>query len=170
MSAPGSSPAPGPRPEVTRPDALAHLDLVHHGVRRYRRRYRSTVTGEDLFQEAAVAVLLALAAYDPPAHGPIDDYISRKVASRLRSYCRREARQAVREQPLDDAAGPDASDVRGEVLALASAVLPDEQREIVCLLIDGWTVAQIAELLGSPEGTIRWLKAEAFARLRAADE
>jgi RNA polymerase sigma-70 factor (ECF subfamily) len=127
---------------------------------------------DDAAQDGFLSALVKLAQYDPRrAFGP---WLMRIVANAATD--RRRRRTVRRAEPLDTglAGGgprPDAMAVRSELsdrLRSALHELPERRRTAVILFdVEGYSHAEIAGILGIPEGTVRSEVFHARRRLRA---
>jgi RNA polymerase sigma-70 factor (ECF subfamily) len=149
-------------------EALPHLDRLYAAALRYVRR---PADADDLVQEALTT---AFRAYHQVEEGSnVRAWLYRVLHTTFLSQYRRAGRRPV-EDPTEDvevaAAGP--AGVRGrtagpsaEVEALSAfgptevrealAALPDEQRVAVYLAdVEGFAYREIAEIMGSPVGTV----------------
>lgn len=131
---------------------------------------------DDAAQDAFLSALVKLDQYD--ARRPFGPWLLRIVANAATD--RRRRRRVRRAEPLDaavpgSAPGPDADAVRGELagrLRAALAELPERRRVAVVLFdVEGYGHAEIAAILGIPEGTVRSdvFHARRFLRDRLAD-
>jgi len=127
---------------------------------------------DDAAQDAMLSALVKLDQYDP--RRPFGPWLLRIVANAATD--RRRRRTVRRVEPLDAAltAGgprPDTTAERralGERLRLALAELPERRRVAVVLFdVEGYSHAEIAAVLGIPEGTVRSEVFHARRRLRA---
>jgi RNA polymerase sigma-70 factor (ECF subfamily) len=119
-----------------------------------------TADAEDAVQEGAIAAWRALARFDPAR--PFRPWFFAIVLNAARDLGRR---QRVRQgEPVmgdhpSTAAGPDRETERTLMrarLRAALAGLPERQRVAVTLFDgEGWTHAEIADLIGAPVGTVR---------------
>ena len=127
---------------------------------------------DDAAQDGFLSALVKLGQYDP--RRPFGPWLMRIVANAATD--RRRRRQVRRVEPLD--AGlvgggprPDTEAVRselGERLRAALAELPARRRTAVVLFdVEGYSHAEIAGMLGIPEGTVRSEVFHARRRLRA---
>jgi RNA polymerase sigma-70 factor, ECF subfamily len=142
-----------------RGDAAA-LDVLFraHWPAAYRAAWlivRDQHAAEDLAQEGFVAAIRALDRFDRSR--PFGPWLRTIVARRAIDAARARAlRREVEPGPLEHLAAPSATPVAvaGDLLA-AVAALPDEQRIVVVLrhLLD-LTPGEIAELTGTPRGTV----------------
>ena len=127
---------------------------------------------DDAAQDAMLSALLKLDQYDP--RRPFGPWLLRIVANAATD--RRRRRTVRRAEPLDvglTAGGPrpDTTVERralGERLRQALAELPERRRLAVVLFdVEGYSHAEIAGMLGLPEGTVRSEVFHARRRLRA---
>jgi len=127
---------------------------------------------DDAAQDGFLSALVKLTQYD--ARRPFGPWLMRIVANAATD--RRRRRQVRRAEPLDPGLvgggpRPDADAVRselGEHLRAALAELPPRRRAAVVLFdVEGYSHAEIAEMLGIPEGTVRSEVFHARRRLRA---
>jgi RNA polymerase sigma-70 factor (ECF subfamily) len=127
---------------------------------------------DDAAQDAMLSALVKLDQYDP--RRPFGPWLLRIVANAATDRRRRRTVRQV--EPLDAAftAGgprPDTTAERralGERLRQALAELPERRRVAVVLFdVEGYSHAEIAAVLGIPEGTVRSEVFHARRRLRA---
>jgi RNA polymerase sigma-70 factor (ECF subfamily) len=127
---------------------------------------------DDAAQDGFLSALVKLGQYD--ARRPFGPWLMRIVANAATD--RRRRRQVRRVEPLDPGLvgggpRPDADAVRnelGERLRAALAELPPRRRTAVVLFdVEGYSHAEIAGMLGIPEGTVRSEVFHARRRLRA---
>ena len=127
---------------------------------------------DDAAQDGFLSALVKLGQYD--ARRPFGPWLMRIVANAATD--RRRRRQVRRVEPLDPGLvgggpRPDTEAVRselGERLRSALAELPPRRRTAVVLFdVEGYSHAEIAEMLGIPEGTVRSEVFHARRRLRA---
>ncbi len=128
---------------------------------------------DDAAQDGFLAAWRAIDRYDPTR--PFGPWLLRIVLNQARDQRRRRAVRAA--EPLTGAeparaAGPDTEAHRAllrERLREALAALPERQRVAVTLFDgEGYPHAEIAALLGIPEGTVRSDLFHARRALRAA--
>jgi RNA polymerase sigma-70 factor, ECF subfamily len=148
-------------------------------VQRYAgvtRRVARAVLGDpddadDAAQDALLSALVKLGQYDP--RRPFGPWLLRIVANAATD--RRRRRRVRRVEPLDPGmvaggARPDTAAERralSERLRQALAELPERRRIAVVLFdVEGYSHAEIAEVLGVPEGTVRSEVFHARRRLR----
>lgn len=137
---------------VADPTAVATL-FDEHWVTAWRAAY--AVTGrsdlaDDAAQDAFINAIQTLASFDRTR--PFAPWIAKISVNRARDLLRAEQRRTASE--LDDnAEAPEQADTSG--LPLAVGVLPTEQREAVVLHhVLGFTLKEVAEIVGAPEGTV----------------
>ena len=127
---------------------------------------------DDAAQDAFLAALVKLEQYD--ATRPFGPWLLRIVANTATD--RRRRRTVRRAEPLGPelragGAWPDAVAEREELhgrLREALAELPQRRRMAVVLFdVEGYSHAEVAEILGIPEGTVRSEVFHARRRLRA---
>ena len=149
-------------------------------VRRYQRRafavahrlMRQQQDAEDLVQDAFIAALDKLDSYDDErAFGP---WFFRILVNRGTSLIRARgvrATDTIPESVGDTTALPDRLAERGETqdrVRAAMAELTERQRLVVQLHeLDGFTTAEVADMLEIAEPTVRWTMHAARKRLRA---
>lgn len=129
--------------------------------------------GDDAAQDAFLSALKNLRRYD--ASRPFGPWLMRIVANAATDRHRRRKVRAT--EPLPPAAaasepGPDSdTDRRAFLVALERALmrLPERQRIAIVLFdVEGYPHAEIADLLGVPQGTVRSDVFHARRALRAA--
>src|SRR5437899_11440588 len=193
MTDPPDPPAPLPQPpgEAARIGQQNEADLVARAlagdraafgtlVERYAataRRVARAVLGDpddadDAAQDGMLSALLKLDQYDP--RRPFGPWLLRIVANAATD--RRRRRAVRRAEPLDPGfvAGGTRPDRTAERRALAQrlrealAELPERRRiAVVRFDVEGYSHAEIAQVLGIPEGTVRSEVFHARRRLRA---
>lgn len=126
---------------------------------------------DDAAQDGFLSALVKLSQYD--TRRPFGPWLMRIVANAATD--RRRRRNVRRAEPLDPALvgggpRPDAMAVRSELnvrLRTALAELPERRRKAVVLFdVEGYSHAEIAGMLGIPEGTVRSEVFHARRRLR----
>jgi len=126
---------------------------------------------DDAAQDGFLSALVKLAQYD--ARRPFGPWLMRIVANAATD--RRRRRNVRRAEPLDPSLvgggpRPDAVAIRnelGERLRTALGELPERRRTAVVLFdVEGYSHAEIAGILGIPEGTVRSEVFHARRRLR----
>ncbi|HEU4829444.1 MAG TPA: sigma-70 family RNA polymerase sigma factor [Gemmatimonadales bacterium] len=152
-------------------------------VRRYQRRayaiayrlLRQQQDAEDLVQDAFMTALDKLDSFD--VRRPFGPWFFRILVNRGTSQLRARNVRATEEiaESIGDTAPSPARLVEqaeiGERVRAAMADLSERQRLVVQLLeIDGFTTAEVAEMLEIAEPTVRWTLHEARKRLRAGLE
>jgi RNA polymerase sigma-70 factor (ECF subfamily) len=131
----------------------------------------SRAEAEDALQETFLAAHRALAGFRGEASPSTWLYrIALRTALAVRA--RRRRTEPLAEAVVDDAPGPDrAAESRLEAARLARAVdrLPAEHRAVLTLFaVDGLRHAEIAAVLGVPEGTV-WSRLHAARRALARE-
>lgn len=128
---------------------------------------------DDAAQDGFLAALKHLGRYDP--HRPFGPWLLRIVANAATDRLRRGRVRAADALPTGLAGaepGPDrVTDTRAfhEALRAALAKLPERQRMAVVLFdVEGYTHAEIADLLRVPQGTVRSYVFHARRALRGA--
>ena len=126
---------------------------------------------DDAAQDALLSALVKLEQYDP--RRPFGPWLLRIVANAATD--RRRRRKVRRTEPLDPGLAahgtrPDTAAERRELsarLRRALAELPERRRIAVVLFdVEGYAHAEIADILGIPEGTVRSEVFHARRRLR----
>jgi RNA polymerase sigma-70 factor, ECF subfamily len=157
-------------------DADAFGVLVERYSPMVRRLTRSVLQqgedADDAAQDAFLSAWTAIRRFDPRAElGPWLARIALNAARDLRRRRRVRATEALPETAASSAPTPDAASDRAllrERLGRALAELPERQRlAIVLFEVEGYAHAEIAALLGIPEGTARSDVFHARRRLRA---
>jgi RNA polymerase sigma-70 factor (ECF subfamily) len=156
-------------------DRSAFGTLVERYAAQARRVARAVLQdpddADDAAQDAFLAALTKLDRYDP--RRPFGPWLLRIVANAATD--RRRRRAVRRTEPLDPALigggrRPDAEAERralGAQVVAALAGLPERRRLAIVLFdVEGYAHAEIAEILGIPEGTVRSEVFHARRRLR----
>ncbi|HEX6940265.1 MAG TPA: sigma-70 family RNA polymerase sigma factor [Longimicrobiales bacterium] len=158
-------------------DAEAYGELVRRHMRRaFSIAYRILEHREDAEDVVQEAFLTAFERFDTFERGRrFGPWLYRIVVNRALNF--RRARSVRRTEPIPadapaDSALPDGAAERAELarrLRAAAAALPERQRTIVQLSeLEGFTSAEIAEILGVSDGTVRWHLHRARQALRRA--
>src|SRR5947208_8673973 len=153
------------------PEALASLYRAH-GAALYRLAYRLTGTpqdAEDVVHDVFVGLPEALGRYEERGSfaGWLKRVTARVALMRLRTRTRR------REVTLDATLPADQrpADVESEALRSAIDALPDQLRSVLVLKeVEGYSHAEVGELLGISEGASRVRLNRAMRRLRKSLE
>lgn len=136
------------------------LDLAPTARRVARAILGNPDDADDAVQDALLSAWRAIPRYDPDR--PFRPWLMRIVVNAATDQLRR--RRTRRAAPLapdlpSGLAGPERQAGRallGERLEAALATLPERQRTAVVLFdVEGWAHAEIAELLGVAEATVR---------------
>ncbi|HEV8398540.1 MAG TPA: RNA polymerase sigma factor [Gemmatimonadales bacterium] len=157
-------------------ERAAFGELVERYAPQARRVARAVLgdpdEADDAAQDGFLSALVKLGQYD--SRRPFGPWLMRIVANAATD--RRRRRQVRRVEPLDPGLvgggpRPDSEAVRnelGERLRAALAELPPRRRTAVVLFdVEGYSHAEIAGMLGIPEGTVRSEVFHARRRLRA---
>jgi len=163
---------------IADPDALAVL-YQRHGAACYRLARRVTVNdalAEDAVQEAFVGLWRDPAAYVSGqgsvlnwllglTHHKAVDFVRRETAQQRRQHAQA-AKQALDPPPNDPAAAAWAG-IRAETVRAALSELPEPQRHALALAyFGGYTQREIAQLTGTPLGTVKTRMFTAMRRLQ----
>jgi RNA polymerase sigma-70 factor (ECF subfamily) len=140
-----------------------------HWVAAWRAAY--AVTGrtdlaDDAAQDAFIAAIRSLSKYD--SSRPFAPWIAKIAVNRAHDLLRAERRRRVTDldEDLEAAQHADASG-----LLLAVAALPREQREAVVLHhVLGFTLKEVADIVGTPEGTVASRLGRGVAAIRQTME
>lgn len=156
-------------------DRAAFGALVERHAPQARRVARAVLKdpddADDAAQDAFLSALVKLEQYDP--RRPFGPWLMRIVANAATD--RRRRRSVRRAEPLDPGVvgggpRPDQTAERnalGARLRQALAELPERRRLAVVLFdVEGYSHAEIAKMLGCPEGTVRSEVFHARRRLR----
>lgn len=156
------------------PDLVADAPAVEalfdeHWLTAWRAAY--AVTGrsdlaDDAAQDAFINAIRWWSTFD--RRKPFAPWIAKIAVNRARDLIRAEGRRSV--TPLDDNVQAPA---RANVTALLAAVsaLPVEQRETVVLHhVLGFSLREVAEVVGVPEGTVASRLGRGVAQLRETTE
>ena len=162
---------------VLRGDSRAFDTLVRrHDRRAFTLAYRllgHREDAEDVLQESFVAALEALDRFDVTR--PFGPWLYRIVVNRSLNARKSRARRSTELLPEDAPArtpsperAAQAAETRRRVLA-AMAQLPERPRVVMTMIeLEGFSGPEVAEILGIPEGTVRWHLHSARNALRAA--
>lgn len=127
---------------------------------------RDDSTAQDIMQDTFVRLHNGASAFRPSGTGRAwIMQIARNLS--LNAVTRRptEPEELIAERAASDST-QDAAETR-VLLLEALASLDDTQRQIVTLhAVSGMTLAEVAEVLGEPLGTVKWRNAEAMKRIR----
>jgi len=149
------------------PEALASLYRAH-GAALYRLAYRLTGTpqdAEDVVHDVFVGLPEALGRYEERGSfaGWLKRVTARVALMRLRTRTRR--REVTLDATLPTVDRP--ADVESEALRSAIDALPDQLRSVLVLKeVEGYSHAEVGELLGISEGASRVRLNRAMKRLR----
>ena len=149
------------------PDALASLYRAY-GAALYRLAYRLTGTpqdAEDVVHDVFVGLPEALGRYEERGSfaGWLKRVTARVALMRLRTRSRRREVMLNATLPADQRP----ADVESMALETAINALPDRLRSVLVLKeVEGYSHAEVSELLGISEGTSRVRLNRAMKRLR----
>jgi len=148
-------------------DALGSLVREHYArVYRFCARRIGDDLGQDAAQETFVTMQRSLKRYQERSS------FETWLLGIAHNHCRNLARKRRLDPlPLDawfeGTTGPDTSAIDREVLRCAISRLSEEHREVVLLHeVEGLRYAEIGEVLGVPEGTVKSRLHHAFLNLR----
>ncbi|MEE8386677.1 MAG: sigma-70 family RNA polymerase sigma factor [Dehalococcoidia bacterium] len=158
-------------------DVDAFGELVDRYSAQARRVARAVLSdpddGDDAAQDAFLSALKHLNRYD--ASRPFGPWLMRIVANAAADRRRRRkvrAAEELSESTTGGGPGPDVETDRRafmEAFRAALQALPERQRAAVTLFdVEGYSHAEIAEILGIPQGTVRSDVFHARRRLRGA--
>jgi RNA polymerase sigma-70 factor (ECF subfamily) len=157
-------------------DALAHADALYNFA---YHQVRDSAAAEDLVQETYARALAAVAQFSDG--GNLKAWLFRILRNTFVDLHRRAERRrtdvgldADERLPAADAAG-EPRQIRqlvGRDLERALMSLPDEARVAVLLDLEGFSEAEMAELMGCAAGTVksRLFRARAALRERLGDD
>ena len=140
-----------------------------HWLTAWRAAY--AVTGradlaDDAAQDAFVNAIRSLGRFD--RRKPFAPWIAKIAVNRARDLLRAERRREAA-QSVEKTEAPARTDVSG--LLLAVAALPPEQREAVVLHhVLGFSLREVAEIVGAPEGTVTSRVGRGVAQVRQTTE
>ncbi len=162
---------------VLRGDSRAFDALVRrHDRRAFALAFRllgHREDAEDVVQESFVAALEALDRFDVTR--PFGPWLYRIVVNRSLNARKSRARRSTDVLPEDAPAhtpSPERAAQAAETgrrVRAAVAALPERQRVVMTMIeLEGFSGPEVAEILGIPEGTVRWHLHSARNALRAA--
>ena len=140
-----------------------------HWLTAWRAAY--AVTGrsdlaDDAAQDAFVNAIRSWSKFD--RNRPFAPWIAKIAVNRARDLLRAERRRKLT-SPDEATEAPGPTDVSG--LLLAVSALPREQREAVVLHhVLGFSLQEVAEIVGAPEGTVTSRLGRGVARIRQTME
>jgi RNA polymerase sigma-70 factor (ECF subfamily) len=140
------------------------------------RLLQNAADAEDVVQDAFIAAVNAIDTFDPAR--PFGPWFMRIVMNKGLTAIRSRASE-TRHVRVAEIAEADAIAISSETLRERAEIrdrfyealraLPEREQLIVQLSdVEGFTSAEIAEQLGIPSGTVRWLLHQARERLRVA--
>lgn len=147
-----------------------HVDLV---FRLALREVGDRDAAMDIVQETFLRVARGLEGFR--GDSSFRSWIARIAINRSRTWLRgrsgrREVSLEAAPAPSDDAPGPEAAAVRSDLAERAFAfvrTLPDQQRDVILLrTTEGYSYREIAEILGTSEGSCRVSYHHGMSKLR----
>ena len=150
-----------------------YLPMAKRVVRRYFSYADGVLTYDDLDQEAAVALLEAIRAYDPSQHGPLEPFAIRRIRWRVLDYVRQQLRRAGPRQPAprrDDASAGDADHADEGSADEGSAVSCVEEVAVWDLLRQQIDVDPAPTEAAAMRAVMAEKLAEAISKLPAEDQ
>jgi RNA polymerase sigma-70 factor (ECF subfamily) len=128
---------------------------------------------EDVVQESFLAALEALDRFDVTR--PFGPWLYRIVVNRSLNARKARSRRSTESIPEEAASATPSPERAAETAETRARVqraltkLPDRQRVVMTMIeLDGYSGPEVAEVLGIPEGTVRWHLHSARKALRAA--
>ncbi|MDX6555946.1 MAG: hypothetical protein QOD86_2141 [Miltoncostaeaceae bacterium] len=138
-----------------------------HWLGAWRTAYALTgnrALADDVAQDAFERVIRGLGQFDPAR--PFGPWLHRIVLNRARDVLKRERRQTPVAEVLDGGSVNGDAGAEARALLAAIAALPKEQREVLVLhRWAGHSLAEVAEIVGSPLGTVHSRLARGMAEL-----
>jgi RNA polymerase sigma-70 factor (ECF subfamily) len=123
---------------------------------------------EDAAQEAFVAALAGLGRFD--AHRPFGPWVRRIAVNRAIDELRSRQRRADRERAYEEPWAEDLGDGLGELVAALGQIEVERRVPIVLHHLLGYRIAEIAEIVGAPAGTVASRISRGLAQLRSTLE
>jgi RNA polymerase sigma factor (sigma-70 family) len=114
--------------------------------RRVRKQLESFLHDDDLIQIALIKVFQALPSYEP--RKPFTNWLSRIAKNTLIDSSRSNKHELTF---IEDVEIPSANAIMPDWSSI-----PDEFKPVCKYLLDGYSLKEIAEKMGMPEGTLRW--------------
>ena len=119
---------------------------------------------EDATQTAFVKLYLHWPKIDPAA---VDAYARRTVVTTSIQSAQKLAREPLTDSIRDAAASEVDMDLRVDLMGVLANLPPRDRAVLALRYLEDLSVAEVAELLGVPEGTVKSQTNRALARLRA---
>lgn len=128
----------------------------------------NTQAAEDLAQDTFLRVYKYAPKFVPTGCGKSWVY---KIAGRLAlTYFKKNKNRSAEVDLTNDLRSADNAEeraVNAQVLSEAMRQLPSEERQIISLhALSGLTLAEVADILGQPLGTVKWRHAQGLKKLR----
>lgn len=156
----------------SKPEAFAPL-YEKYNVPIYRWFYRETGSAEsaaDLTSQVFVQALQNLERYQPQQSSSFRSWLYTIAQNILRDSWRRYRPMSEPPDLVDGSPGPEEIAMhRSEMEEFRAALgaLPERQREIVELRLNGLSMREIAEIQGSSENAVKTAQTRAFKTLRS---
>ena len=145
--------------EAARPDAMRRAVRVCDG---------DVVAAEELVDEVLVRIWERGRRLDEPVSvGYVVRSVGNAAINRWRSRRRHEAKYPLVAMPTSVGAGDDRAIDRVEVTRLLAALPPQQQRFVALRYLHGLSQAEVAAVVGVPQGTVASGTARALDRMRA---
>ena len=152
-----------------------HEPLIFAIIGRLRPFFRNLLTRDDMHQAGMIGLWRASETFDPSrgfefsthAWHWITGNIKREAQIALKAKARTDRLSFKTAQMIEDKPGEDATVAADTVRQLIKRLTPAERRTVK-LLLDGWTLTEIAELDGVSYAASHQRKARAESRMREA--
>jgi RNA polymerase sigma-70 factor, ECF subfamily len=123
---------------------------------------------EDAAQEAFLAALAGLGRFD--ARRPFGPWVRRIAVNRAIDELRSQRRRADRERAYEAPWAEDLSDGLGDLVAALGQIELERRVPIVLHHLLGYRIAEIAEIVGAPPGTVASRISRGLSHLRSTLE
>lgn len=123
---------------------------------------------EDAAQEAFLAALAGIARFD--ARRPFGPWVRRIAVNRAIDELRSRQRRADRERAYEEPWADDLGDGLGDLVAALGQIDVERRVPIVLHHLLGYRIAEIAEIVGVPEGTVASRISRGLSHLRSTLE
>jgi RNA polymerase sigma-70 factor (ECF subfamily) len=123
---------------------------------------------EDAAQEAFVAVLAGIGRFD--ARRPFGPWARRIAVNRAIDELRSRQRRTDRERAYEEPWAEDMGDGLGELVAALGQIEVERRVPIVLHHLLGYRIAEIAEIVGAPAGTVASRISRGLSQLRSTLE
>jgi RNA polymerase sigma-70 factor (ECF subfamily) len=149
-------------------DAVAAL-FARHWLDAWRAAFALTgrrAAADDVAQESFERAIARLASFN--GSGSFAAWLHRIVVNRALNLARDERRLVALEEqgPAGTVAGPEEASVEPELMAALAALAPERRAVLVARFWLGYSLAEAADLLSLPLGTVQSRQARALAELR----